>query len=345
MKLTGSAVQAFLKSPDPRIHSVLVYGPDEGLVRERLDRLMRHVVDDPQDPFRVTELTAAVLKDDPARLADEAAALSLTGGRRVVRLRDVGDGDAGRLKAVVEAPPGAALLLVQGGDLGARSALRKLFEGAPQAAALPCYADEGQTLETLIRDTLAEAGLAAEPAAVAFLVDHLGEDRGVTRSELAKLVLYCGSTGRVTLADAEACIGDTARLGMDDLALATADGDVPLALRTLGRLIREGVSGVSILRTLIRHFTRLHLIAGRLAAGERLDAILTSLKPPVLFKIVPRVKAEAQAWSVADLGTALDLLLEAEGDLKRSDRSEATTLDRVVLRLAHSRHKTARRPR
>lgn len=91
MKLSGGRIEAFVARPDPKVRVVLVYGPDSGLVRERVDRLTRAVVEDPADPFRVADLTPAILKEDPSRLADEAAAMALTGGRRVVRLKDATD--------------------------------------------------------------------------------------------------------------------------------------------------------------------------------------------------------------------------------------------------------------
>ena len=91
MKLAAARVAAFLRRPDPEIRAVLFYGPDAGLVRERADAVARTVCPDLRDPFRVAELTAAALAADPARLADEAAQISLMGGRRVVRVREAGD--------------------------------------------------------------------------------------------------------------------------------------------------------------------------------------------------------------------------------------------------------------
>ena len=91
MKLASSRISAFLQRPDPEIRTVLVYGPDDGLVRERAGLLARSVCPDLKDPFRVAELAGATLAADPARLADEAAQLSLIGGRRVVRVRGATD--------------------------------------------------------------------------------------------------------------------------------------------------------------------------------------------------------------------------------------------------------------
>src|SRR5258708_11090953 len=87
VKLAPSRIAAFLQRPDPEIRAVLLYGPDEGLVRERAGIIGRTVCPDLNDPFRVADLSAATVAADPARLADEAAQLSLTAGRPVVRLR------------------------------------------------------------------------------------------------------------------------------------------------------------------------------------------------------------------------------------------------------------------
>ncbi|WP_413204513.1 DNA polymerase III subunit delta [Rhodospirillum sp. A1_3_36] len=334
MKLSGSAIDGFLKRPNPDIRAVLVYGPDEGLVRERIDRLMRTVIDDLKDPFRVFELTGDDLKADPARLSDEAAALSLTGGRRVGRVRQITDQHANSLKSYLDHPIGDSLVVLQGGDLGPRSSLRKLFEGAKAAASLPCYSDEGRGLETVIRDMLAQAGLSAHGDVIEYLATHLGGDRGVTRSELDKLITYCGPQGQITLEDALACIGDTAQIGMDALINAVGQGNTADALRALDRLTQEGTNAVAILRSLSRHFTRLHLVAGLLAQGRSIDQAMGALKPPVLFKTKTTFQNQAQGWSPTRLAMALDLLLEAEKDAKSSGLPDAALLERVIIRLA-----------
>src|SRR5262245_20332704 len=91
MKLDTRSVTAFLRAPDPNVRAVLLYGPDEGKVRERGTEMARRIVPDLGDAFRVAEFPGSVLDDDPARLADEAAAIAMTGGRRVVRVRPAGN--------------------------------------------------------------------------------------------------------------------------------------------------------------------------------------------------------------------------------------------------------------
>ncbi|CAA7621852.1 DNA polymerase III subunit delta [Magnetospirillum sp. UT-4] len=336
MKLSGQKGEAFLKAPDAAARAILVYGPDSGLVRERVDRLVRSVVPDPHDPFRVAELSPAALKDDPARLADEAAAIALTGGRRAVVVRDAGDGLTGVAQSFLAHPAGDALVVLEGGELGPRSSLRKLFEAADNAAALACYADEGQSLQQVIAEELKAGGLSAEPDALAYLAGHLGGDRRLTRAELQKLALYMGGPGRVTLEDAAACIGDSAALSMDDLALAAADGDHATAQRALERLFREGTAAVTVLRAVSRHIQRLHLAAGLVAHGKSADVAMKSLKPPVIFKAEDRFRRQLGRWSTDRLGRALELLLEAELECKTTGMPAEEICSRALMQVARA---------
>src|SRR6516164_5443397 len=155
MRLAPSRIAAFLQRPDPVIRAVLLYGPDEGLVRERAAAVARSVCPDLKDPFRVAELTASVLAADPARLADEAAQLSLTGGRRVVRVGGAGDALAKLFADFLKSSPGEAFVIVEAGELPARAALRRVFEDAPHAIAIGCYPDTPRDLAALVREMLA----------------------------------------------------------------------------------------------------------------------------------------------------------------------------------------------
>src|SRR5258708_38878420 len=138
MKLASSRIAAFLQRPDPEIRAVLLYGPDEGLVRERAGIVARTICPDLNDPFRVADLGAAALAADPARLTDEAAQLSLTGGRRVVRVRGAGDSLARLFTGFLDTAPGDGFIVVEGGGLPPRSGLRRAFDEARRPPSLGC---------------------------------------------------------------------------------------------------------------------------------------------------------------------------------------------------------------
>lgn len=316
MKLGGAQVERFLRQP--HLPVVLLYGPDQGLVRERAERLIGAVLDEPQDPFRLSELSADVVRTDPGRLLDEARTLCLMGGRRVVRLRQAGDQASAACRALLALEPLDALVVIDAGELGPGSTLRRLIEGARNAAAIACYRDEGRDLGTLIDRVLAEDGLLLEDDARAWLVEHLGADRGVTRNELAKLALYCAASpespapGRITLEAAALVVGDSAALEQDDLVHAAALGEVAQLERCLERLLGEGQAPVALLRALARHLVRLHQLALQVAGGARPEEVVERARPPLHFRRKASVRQALQRWSAARLAAALSRVLEAE---------------------------------
>lgn len=339
MKISAGSVESFIRRPDQTVRAILVYGPDDGLVRERADRLVAGAVGAPDDPFLVAELSAEAVAEDPARLFDEASALSLTGGRRAIRIRDTGAGaSAAVTKALAgflaDPPPGDTLVVAQAGNLGPRIALRKAFEESKTGAALPCYADDAGALDRLIDDVLTADNIRIAPDARACLAASLGVDRGVTRAELEKLALYAGPGGRLGVEDVEACVGDNALRSLDSIVLAAGDGDRAALDRELSASLAEGANPVAILRATARHLLRLHWIAGRLEAGERGRKAAQGLQPPIFPMHVDRIVAQAGRWRRSALGRALALVLEAERQCKRTGIPAEAVCGRTLLQIA-----------
>lgn len=343
MKISAGRADFFVRSPDPSVHAALVYGPDQGLVQERAKALIKSVLEDPDDPFRLVSMPATVLKSDPQRLGDEAGAMSMTGGRRVVHVHGATN-DSGRLFAgFLEDPAGDALIVVEAGDLSPGS-LRTAFEKADNAAAIPCYRDDDAALATLVQQTIAQSGKTCDRNVVRELVNSLGTDRLVTRSELQKLMLYVGDRPTITLDDVTACVGDSALLGLNRLTAAAGSGDHNGAARALHRLKLEGTNAVAWLRALLRHLQRLHRVVGLVESGVRRDQAIRQLRPPVHFKAIDSFRDQSALWTVSDLSTALALTQKAEADCKTTGMPADLIAGLAIMRVTEAaRRKRHRR--
>ena len=334
MRLPAGRVEGFLRRPDPDISAVLLYGPDAGLARERADTVARAVCPELRDPFRVADLGGAMLASDPARLADEAAQIGLLGGRRVVRVREAGDNLASLFQRFLADPVGDALVVVEGGELTTRSALRRAFEESPRAAAVGCYPDSARDLAQVIHAAFAAHRINLDRDARDFLVEHLGEDRLVTRSELEKLVLYAGDGGHVGLDEARAVVADSAALSLDDALFAAAEGDAAALDRALARIFQQGESPVTVVRALLRHLQRLHLLAAQIAKGGSIDAAIRGARPPIFFRAQDSYRRQLSRWGEARLRHALDRVGEAEFRMKLTGLPAETICREVMFALA-----------
>lgn len=323
------------RAPGTEMAAVLIYGPDDGLVRERATQLVDAALGGERDPFRFTELMASELGADPARLRDEAAALSLTGGRRLVLVRGAGDALADDFAALLDDGPGAALVVCEAGNLPAQSRLRKAFESAGHAAAVPCYADDARDVARIVESAVQAAGFKIDRAAVAYLAEWLGADRGLTRQEVEKLILFKGGTGGTISEDeARACVGDGTGLALEDLTYAAADGELALLDGRLARLFREGNDAVAVLRRTASHLQRLQLALAAVETGVSSGDAMARLRPPVFFRRKPAFANQIRRWTSAKITGALDIITEAELQCKSTGVPAQAICGRALMRVA-----------
>ncbi|HEY0281424.1 MAG TPA: DNA polymerase III subunit delta, partial [Rhizomicrobium sp.] len=334
MIVKASDADRTAKNPPRGLVAALVFGPDSGLIRERAETLLKTVVDDLADPFRVSDLDEQTLANDPARLFDEAASISMLGGRRVVRVRGAGNGLAKLFESFLAEPAGDALVVVESGDLAKGAALRRLFEEADNAAAIPCYADSARDLSDVVRDALRAEGIAIAPDALADAVSRLGSDRGVTRRELEKLILYARGRKQVTLEDVRAIMGDEAEARIEEACDAAGTGDFVRLDLALERLWTADTAPVAVLRQAMSHFQRLLLVGAESLRGESVDGAMRKLRPPVHFSRAASFKAQAQKWNEAKLFEALDLLLETEALCKTTGVPAEAVCGRALFNVA-----------
>jgi DNA polymerase-3 subunit delta len=328
MKLDSRSVERFLRDPGAT-RGVLLYGEDEGLVRARAATLVRVVVGQADDPFRVADLA----RDTHGGVKAEMTALSLTGGRRVVRLREAADSLTSALLAALEGP-GEALLIVEAGALQTKSKLRALFEQRSDVVAIACQREEGRTLEETIRSVLGAREVSVDAQALAWLSGQLGADHGVTRQELEKLALFIGPGGVVDADAAMQCVGDVAGLQLDDALLAAISGDIAAADRALELALAEGATPVGVLRMALMQMQNLQRVRAIVDAGATVSDAVRSARPPVFGRRVGPFTTAVRQWSAASLAGACGFLATAERECKRTGSPAEVLCRNAVMSLA-----------
>jgi DNA polymerase-3 subunit delta len=344
VKIPPRNIDAFVKKPSPETLAVLVYGPDEGLVRERAGILAKSVGGG-DDPFGAPELTGEQIADDPARLTDEARAISMLGGRRAVRVRDASDKAASAIKdALAQIKPGDNFIVVAAGELGPRSALRLLFENADNATAIPCYVDDERDISRVIAEALKGAGWRVSSDALSYMAANVVGDRAVARGEVEKLITYMGKEKReISLDDVSACVGQAASLPLEDLARHALSGLFAEADRVLRLALSEGAPAVSVLRALQNYALRLHITRARMEKGEGAETAVSRLKPPLFFKHKPAFEAQVSNLSLAAIEQILNVIVSAEARCKQTGAEPEIIAGRAVLSVCQIAGKAMRR--
>ncbi len=342
MKLKPADLPKTLENRLDKLRMILVFGPDSGHIAETCDFIGNAVVEGLSDPFRLSTLSADELKQNPSRLIDEATALSMTGGRRLVRITGVSDTLLTGFQDLESIDQIEALIIISAGPLDSRSKLRRFFENHPNFLAIGCYGDSGKNLQHFIKRYLKKNEISLAQNALEYLVTCLGNDRLQTKCELEKLILMVGKSGHVDLEDVVLCIADNGILGGDDIAFDTADGNITALDRSIERARANGENPIPILRRTINHFQRLYSTLAIMKTGTAKEKALGRLSPPLFWTRRDQFIKQLEAGSFAHFQMCLERLVEAEIRCKSTGYPEQAICFQTLIGIclvAHSRQR------
>jgi len=333
-------VERFLAAPPADVRAALIHGRDRSGVRERADRLAARVTPRPDDPFDTASLSDGDVEADA--LLDALSALSMGGGRRLVRVRLTTE-RVGPERAVVEALQqhleGAcnpdAFLLIEAGELGKSSPLRKAAENAKTGAvSIVLYDDEPGDIARLTRETLAADKVSLTTEALDAFVARLPHERGVARQEIERLALYLGPDSRTTagLDDLTAFFGVEPEASLADAAVDAFGGRAAAAYAGLRRARAEGEGGPAVLRALGQHLGRLRRAA--ILTGSGVPPSQAAKSSGVFWKLEREFLRQLQAWRTPELEPVQVELIDADAACKQALAPDGPITERLTLTIA-----------
>jgi DNA polymerase-3 subunit delta len=323
MILRGRDAARYLARPPRDAAGALLYGADAMRVALRRQDLVAALVGaDAEAEMRLTRLSGAEAKADPAAVGDALRARGFFPGPRAVVVEGVTEPQAGPVLAALEArAPGDAALLVTAGALKKTSKLRRAFEGHAHAAAIAFYDDPPDAAE--IAALIEAEGLSLTPEGRRDL-DALARARepGDLRQTIAKVALYAG--GEAAGPEAVAAMAPaTLEAELDAVIAAAAEGEAAAIGPLMRRLGGQGAAAVQLCILTVRHLRQLHALAAGGPAprlfGPRADAM----------------RRQARAWGPRRLERGLALMMETDLTLRSTSRAPGlAVIERALIRLA-----------
>lgn len=295
-----------------RVRLFLFYGPDESASRA----LVAQVAAALGGEVERIDLSGADLKADPARLADEAAALSMFGGARLIVVDRAGDESAAAAANVLSLATAAHPVALLAGELKKSSALLKLVEASDQAVGVASYPVDERNAEALVGEQAALLGLRPAPGVAARIAAAAAGNRGIISRELEKYAAFLDAAPdapkpleheTVDAVGADVGEGDLSRL-----LAAVAGGDPDQAETELARLRAEGKDGIQLIRAALRRMTMLARLRAEIERGKSVGAVMASAGKSIFFKEQGAVQAELGRWRGETLAKAVSRLIEAE---------------------------------
>ena len=334
MKANARDARAAVDRPSPDCRLFLFHGPDASVAQDLANRLATAIGEGAE---RV-DIEATTLRSDPARLADEAASLSLFGGARYIRVSPAGEECLEAFTALLAAPCAGNPVIALAPTIKSTAKILKLAIDSRQALAVACYEPSAQEAEAIATSIAREAGLRPVGDAARRLVAASGGDRAVIRREIEKLALFLDAAPDrpADLDDAamDAVGADLGDAEMTRLVTAVIAGNSAALGKELGRLGEAGVSPIPWLRQLARRLIALAEMRGDIDRGGEVGAVLKRHR--VFFREEAATTRALRGWSPAMLMRALGRVRAAERAIMASANAGTVLADHEVVAVAHA---------
>lgn len=334
MKAVKARLGQALDRPDPSVRFYLFYGPDEAGSRALADRLLKGL------GAEKSPIPGQEIKSDPARLCDEAGAISLFGGKQAIWIEPAGDEISEGVEALLQLPASENAVIAVCGSLRKTSSLVKLAEAHSQALSHISYIPEGRDLERLVVDLASAVGLRVSPDVSLRVADACAGNQAIAAQELEKFALYLGASPEsprdldpetVELLGADSAEADLMRIG--DLALA---GRMDALLDELARLPHGGSESIPILRVLQRRLLMLAPLRARVERGESVDGVMASMGKSLFWKDKPVIQRLLSTWSSERLAEAASRVSQVERQIMLRPLADDAALGETLVTLARA---------
>ncbi|MBB3764787.1 DNA polymerase III subunit delta [Sphingomicrobium lutaoense] len=320
--------------PDPAIRFYCLYGPDEAGSRALAARLLKGL-DAEKAP-----LDSAALKGDPALLADEAGAISMFGGRKLLWIEPAGDEIADAVAALLESPPGEHVAVAIAANLRKNGKLLKLVETHPEALVHASYALEGRNLDQVIAAIAGDKGLRPEPGVVERLAAASGGNRAIAEQECEKYAIFLEASPDEPQPLSHDVIDRLGAAWSEDRFFAIGDAALAGEVDELRLLLRQvspgGSEAISVIRALQRRILQLLPMQARIASGDTLSAVMASQGKALFWKDKPLIQRCLARWPAPLLDRLAQRIATLEQQLIFSKAPAKALLGEEMLAIARA---------
>ncbi len=331
MKANRPQVERALKAPTAETRFFLLYGPDEA-GSQALVKMLAAAMGGGAERI---DLSGAELKGDPARLADEAASISLFGDARYIVVEPAGDEALAAVEALLEAPTTGNPVAIVAGALKPASKLLKLALGNDAAMAFASYVPEGKDAERVVIEAARVHGLIVRAEVARRIADGCGGNRALVDQELAKYALFVDAAAEAPkpleheVIDAVGAVAEEGDLTR--LCDSVGSGDAALLQSELLRLRAEGLEGITLIRAVLR---RMHLLArlrSEVEVGSSVSAVMASSGRSIFWKEKDAVAHQLQRWRSELIAKSVGRLMEAERQVKAAGALGIVAVDEELF--------------
>tara|TARA_B100001250_G_scaffold394123_1_gene397610 strand:- start:2166 stop:3191 length:1026 start_codon:yes stop_codon:yes gene_type:complete len=312
----------------------LVYGPNEGLVRNIIQSLSSIFKNN--DPADEVVLSAKTLDEEPNKLIDEIQTFSMFSSKKIIHVDAIKDKHSSIIEEIKNIEFKDALLILKSDNLAKTSKLRKLFDSSKIIFSIPCYEDDTKSIMNLVQNFIENSNLKLNREIKNYLVQFLSNDRSLNQHELEKIYLFQKDRQEdLSIDEVKLILNDSTSTSLNKVNECIMYGKTKSASKIINKVFSEGTNSIAIIRSLTNYMLRIQQTKIEIKKQKSFEEAIKVLKPPLFWKDKDNFQNHCKAWSLKDIEKNLNLLLSAEYECKSESFLSPMICERYVLNIAN----------
>lgn len=298
--------------------AVLLYGEDSSSVNKKYKTILNLFT---QKGYEINDLAQENLKENNTLLVEEFFSMSMFATNTIytLRLLEKENTFTKYIEDLFEKNDVSNInnfLLITANGLDTSSSLRKYAEKSKHIACIGCYEEDSRNISALINTKLKDRGFTYNQDVVSYILNAVGNNASIIENEIEKLSLYKNNDKNLSIVDVKNCIVDIAETNLEDFCNNFCIFNKGETFRILHKIFEENIELIVVIRMLVRYFMQLQKIRFLVDSGENIDNVFKSEK--IFWKQQNNIKIHLQKWSLQKINKFLEMLLNAEKNIKFS---------------------------
>jgi DNA polymerase-3 subunit delta len=311
---------------------ILIYGPNEGLVRDNFLKL-KEIFN--QNNAEEINFTGKLINDQPEALIDEIQTVSMFNDQKIIIIEQPIDKNIELFEEAFTALPDHTLIIILASNLSKTSKIRKFFENSEQYFSCANYEDDFRSNSQQIQNLEKSINKTLNRDIKNYLNQNLSSDRMISKNEIEKLILLYAENDQIPeLENIKLIFNDNPDLGLNKISQLAFSGQPKKVSVNLNKIFAEGVSPVAIIRVMLNYVLRIQTTQIALKKTNDFDSAIKSLKPPVFWKDKDNFKLHCKKWPINQTILNFNLLVDTELNCKSDYNLTNILCERALINIA-----------
>tara|TARA_B100000900_G_scaffold21689_1_gene16947 strand:- start:1392 stop:2393 length:1002 start_codon:yes stop_codon:yes gene_type:complete len=232
-------------------------------------------------------------------------------------------------------------IILKSGILEKKSKIRKFFEKEHDLVVVPFYEDNNQTLFIIAKKFFDEKKIKISSENINLIVERSRGDRINIKNELEKIFNFARNKKNIDYQDILKLTNLAENHGISELVDQCLSKNKKKTLNIINENNSSPEDNILIIKTFLYKLKRLKKLKSEIDKNEKIDAAITSYKPPIFWKDKEIVKQQLKNYSYREINELIQNVNDLEVLVKKNSQiSNQITYNFILERLDSPNNKT-----